>query len=59
VVVFAVLVLLTPAGIALQAGRMRVPFGHAALAALIGAGVAVIAILLTLSFWWSGHDCMT
>jgi hypothetical protein len=57
--VFAALVLLTPAGIALQAWRMRVPSGHAALAALVGAGVTTIAIFLTVSYWWSGHDRMT
>ena len=57
--VFAALVLLTPAGIALQARRMRVRAGYAALTALVGAGVAVIAIFLTISFWWSGHNCMT
>ena len=58
-VVFAALVLLTPAGIALQARRRRGRAGYAALAALVGTGVAVFAIFVTISFWWSGHDCMT
>jgi hypothetical protein len=57
--VFAVLVLLTPAGISVQAWRMRGRAGYAALAALVGTCVAVIAIFVTISFWWSGHDCMT
>jgi hypothetical protein len=58
-VVFAALVLLTPAGIALQAWRTRVRADYAVLAALVGAGIAVVAIFVTISFWWSGHNCMT
>jgi hypothetical protein len=58
-VVFAALVLLTPAGIALHAWRTRLLPLYAALAAVLGAGIAVVAIFVTGSIWWSAHDCMT
>lgn len=57
--VFVVLVALAPVGIALQARLARVRAAHACLAALIGTGVAVVAIFVTTSVWWSGHNCMT
>jgi hypothetical protein len=57
--VFGALVLLTPAGIMLQGWRARLPSAYVAPAAVMGAGIAVIAIFVTGSIWWSGHDCMT
>lgn len=57
--VFAAVVLLAPAGVALQAWRTKLPFLSAALAALFGVGIALVAVFLTQSIWWSSHSCMT
>jgi hypothetical protein len=59
IVVFVVLVLLAPTGVAWHGWRARLPLSYIVSLAVVAICVGVAGVYLGDAVWWSAHDCMT